>query len=77
MVIMFVNLMIHILAQIDEYDDHADLCKEWNALANVLDLHKPQEITLPNGEWGESCVECDGWNYPCKTVEIMGKELEW
>lgn len=40
-----------------------------------IELHKPQEITLPNGEWGTNCVECDGWIYPCPTVQAIEREL--
>jgi hypothetical protein len=46
-----------------------------NALRAVVELHKPQEITLPNGEWGKSCAECDGWLYPCPTIQEIEKEL--
>lgn len=46
------------------------------AVEAVFELHKPQEITLPNGEWGTNCVECDNrWNYPCRTIETIEKEL--
>lgn len=46
-----------------------------NALRKVVEFHKPQEITLPNGEWGTNCPACDGWDYPCPTIEIIEKEL--
>ena len=46
------------------------------ALRAVVELHKPQEITLPNGEWGINCVHCDGWEYPCPTIQAIEKELE-
>ena len=46
------------------------------ALRAVVELHKPQEITLPNGEWGINCQHCDsGWIYPCATIETIEKEL--
>ena len=45
------------------------------ALRAVVELHRPQEITLPNGEWGNNCHLCDGWEYPCPTIEAIEKEL--
>jgi hypothetical protein len=45
------------------------------ALLAVVELHKEQEITLPNGEWGSNCIVCDGWLYPCPTIEAIEKEL--
>jgi hypothetical protein len=42
-----------------------------DALIGVLNLHIEQEITLPNGEWGSNCKECDGWEYPCKTIQVI------
>ena len=41
----------------------------------VLELHAPQEITLPDGSWGLNCVSCDGLTYPCPTIEVMKVEL--
>ena len=47
------------------------------ALRAVVELHKPQEITLPNGEWGANCGHCDiGFTYPCPTIQAIEKELE-
>jgi hypothetical protein len=46
------------------------------ALQAVVELHKPQEITLPNGEWGANCVKCDGYDYPCETIQAIEKELD-
>jgi len=46
------------------------------ALVDIVKLHKPQEITLPNGEWGDCCVECDGLNYPCSTIRFIEKAFE-
>ena len=46
-----------------------------NALRAVVELHKAQEITLPNGEWGSNCIICDGWSYPCRTIQAIEKEL--
>ena len=45
------------------------------ALRAVVELHKAQEITLPNGEWGSNCIICDGWSYPCRTIQAIEKEL--
>lgn len=55
--------------------DHLDI---HFALSKVVELHKPQEITLPDGEWGENCSVCDnGWTYPCRTIQAIEKELGW
>ena len=51
------------------------MIKNYAALRAVLDLHSTQKITLPNGEWGVNCIECDGYSYPCKTVQIIIKEI--
>ena len=46
------------------------------ALRAVVELHKPQDITLPDGSWGENCCVCDnGWTYPCRTIQAIEKEL--
>jgi hypothetical protein len=44
-------------------------------IRSVLELHKPQEITLPDGSWGTNCMECDEWSYPCPTIRAIEKEL--
>jgi len=51
---------------------------QWHAaLLAVVELHKPQEITLPDGEWGENCEGCDiGFTYPCPTIQAIEKELK-
>jgi hypothetical protein len=41
------------------------------ALRAVVELHKPQKITLPDGSWGMNCDECDGWVYPCLTIQTI------
>ena len=46
------------------------------ALRAVVELHPPQDITLPNGEWGTNCIICDGWQYPCETIQAIEKELK-
>jgi len=45
------------------------------ALRAVVELHKPQEITLPDGSWGQNCKECDNnWGL-CQTIQTIEKEL--
>ena len=41
----------------------------------LLELHPPQEITLPDGSWGFNCVSCDGLTYPCPTIEVIEAQL--
>ena len=60
---------------------HDELLKEidvncWvnpKPLLKVVMMHKPQEITLPDGSWGQNCYHCDGFNYPCATIKV----IEW
>jgi hypothetical protein len=47
----------------------------YRALLRVVDRHEPQEITLPNGEWGLNCKTCDGYSYPCITIVTIIEEL--
>ena len=47
-----------------------------SALKSVIELHKQQDITLPNGEWGINCINCDGLFYPCPTIQVIEKELK-
>ena len=47
----------------------------YEALRAVMQLHRPQSITLPNGEWGSNCLQCDGFIYPCPTVDVIAQEL--
>jgi hypothetical protein len=61
--------------------DHIEKCKGCSkkntmALLAVTKLHQAQEITLPNGEWGNNCFHCDGFNYPCKTVATIIEVLQ-
>lgn len=44
-----------------------------DVINELIELHKPQEITLPNGEWGINCAECDRLDYPCNTIKIIKK----
>ena len=70
-----------LLAYINKEIDEAAWTKEYyplkslQALRSVMELHKPQEITLPNGDWGLNCVLCDGFAYPCDTIETVEREL--
>jgi hypothetical protein len=45
------------------------------ALSAVVKLHKPQFVALPNGDWKANCTKCDGWEYPCPTIQAIEKEL--
>ena len=46
------------------------------ALRAVVELHKLQEITLPDGFYGQNCQECDNlWGY-CPTLIAITEELE-
>jgi len=47
------------------------------ALLALVELHKPQEITLPNGDWGDNCSHCDGLKYPCKTIAVVSEVLQY
>ena len=52
------------------------ICKRMKAIDAVFELHKPQDITLPDGSWGENCCVCNnGWTYPCPTIQAIEKEL--
>jgi len=51
----------------------------YTALKAVVDLHEPEEVTLPDGEWGILCIHCSEYGvyvlYPCKTIRAIEKEL--
>ena len=49
--------------------------KAYLALRAVVELHKTQDITLPNGEWGINCSHCNLWTFPCPTIQAIEKEL--
>lgn len=51
------------------------LVKRNQALRAVVELHKPQEITLPDGSWGQNCEYCDNYWGFCLTVMAIHKEL--
>lgn len=50
-----------------------------HALRAVVELHKTEEVTLPDGEWGTICTWCSsngGYSiYPCMTIQVIEKEL--
>ena len=64
-----------LLAKLDAAPN-SDSCWKIAIIRAVVELHKPQDITLPNGEWGLNCQCCDGWDYPCPTTQVIEKELE-
>ena len=70
--------MIHdeLLTKLNPVITVANITKQYHALRAVVELHKTQDITLPNGEWGTNCIICDGWQYPCETIQAIEKELE-
>jgi hypothetical protein len=63
-----------LLAKIEQMMNHDAIFMK-DALRAVVELHKPQDITLPNGDWGANCTECDGWEYPCPTIQAIEKEF--
>ena len=62
-----------LLAKINPYNttDQETYLAPYNALLAVVELHQPQEITLPDGSWGTNCKLCDGWSYPCLTIDTI------
>ena len=70
------ELLELIAANEEFYGDGTNRTPSWTALREVVELHKPQEITLPDGSWGTNCKLCDGWSYPCLTIEAVEKELD-
>ena len=51
--------------------------KAVQALRAVVELHKPREITLPDGELGANCGNCDiGFTYPCPTIQAIQEQLK-
>lgn len=71
-----------LLAKINKYLNDIESGQIWTtntftkALRAVVELHKPQEITLPNGDWGSNCAYCDiGFEYPCPTIQAIEKAL--
>lgn len=64
-----------LLDKLINFKEMSDIGKQQNALRAVVELHKPQKITLPDGSWGVQCSECDGLVYPCRTIFVVKKEL--
>jgi hypothetical protein len=64
-----------LLAKIDYAIEGNPYDEYISALRAVVELHKSQDITLPNGEWGFNCAECDELFYPCLTIQTIEKEL--
>jgi len=56
-------------------DLNKSIRKQMKAIEAVMELHRPQEITLPNGDWGINCILCDGYYYPCYTIDTIVKPL--
>ena len=51
------------------------LVKRNKALRAVVALHKLQEITLPDGSWGQNCEICDNlWGF-CPTLIAITEAL--
>ena len=46
------------------------------ALRAVVELHKPHNITLPDGYYGTDCSVCHGYQYPCPTIQKIIENLE-
>lgn len=50
-----------------------------HALRSVVEWHKSEEVTLPDGYWGIICSSCSNNGfyslYPCHTIQIIEKEL--
>ena len=70
-----------LLAKIDSelvtHGQRGNIVKHSFALRAVVGLHQPQDITLPDGSWGENCCVCNnGWTYPCPTIQAIERELE-
>jgi len=48
----------------------------WNALREVIKLHKPMLWkNLGNDTDGYKCEICEGNSYPCPTIQTIEKEL--
>ena len=70
-----------LLAYMNKEIDQAAWTKEYypfkslQALRAVVELHRPQEITLPDGSWGQNCKECDNnWGL-CSTIKTITEQL--
>ena len=65
-----------LLAKLNPVLTVTNITKQYEALRAVVRLHKAQEITLPNGEWGTNCILCDGFDYPCPTIRVIKRKLK-
>jgi hypothetical protein len=68
------ELLAKIKKEIQSYDGHNEVCKEWLALRAVVELHKPK----PLDERGDVCLACCPdllTPYPCPTIQAVEKEL--
>jgi hypothetical protein len=69
------KLLKSIKDEIDSYDGHFELCKEWVALRTVVELHKPQPSTFDDDE----CAACSNAELsvssPCETIKAIDKAL--
>ena len=64
-----------LLAKINQDEIEGFGCS-YPAFRAVVELHQPQDITLPDGSWGENCCICNnGWTYPCRTIQAIEEEL--
>lgn len=71
------NHLLDKIKAVEYWQEHFANKTFMKALRAVVELHKPQEITLPNGDWGSNCAYCDiGFEYPCPTIEAIEKALE-
>lgn len=73
-----------LLGEIDQWLTHSEIAKRQpnkainvlKALRAVVELHKMQEITLPDGSYGQNCIECDNsWGF-CATLHAIIDELK-
>ena len=71
------NLVLLIDNEIDSYNGHVEVCKEWIALRVILELHQPKKVYRGSTIGYEmACYECKELpNYPCNTVKAIEKTL--
>jgi hypothetical protein len=59
-----------------EYAEEYYQVKLSKVIGQILYLHKPIIITLPDGSWGHCCDQCHGYVFPCKTIEAIQDGLQ-
>ena len=59
-----------------EYAEEYFQVKLLRVLGKIVELHKPIVITLPDGSWGHCCDQCDGYVYPCQTIEAVENGIQ-